>query len=125
MKTEVNEVTINGIDYVRKDAISENTTAVDTEGLEYVIVRSRDAGCFAGYKSESGVMRVHLKNARRLWYWDGAATLSQLSQEGVKTPDNCKFPRAVPHIEVFGVCEIIPATEAARKSIEGVTVWKK
>ena len=128
-KTEINEIEVNGVAYIRKDSVKETQMAVDTDGLKYVIVRSRDAGCFAGYLwdqiSADGGCEVHLKNARRLWYWDGASSLSQLSQEGVKKPENCKFPCVVPEIEVFGVCEVIPATEDARKSIEGVPVWKQ
>ena len=65
-----------------------------------------------------------LADARRLWYWDGAASLSQLAQEGVKRPGNCKFTVTVPTMTVLDVIEVIPCTEAAIVSIEGVPVWK-
>jgi len=70
-------------------------------------------------------MEVVLKNARRLWYWSGAASLSQLAVEGVKKPAECKFPVEVPTVLLMQAIEIIPASIAARKSIAGVPVWKQ
>ena|ERR1700742_1846731 len=91
---------------------------------KYVIVRCESAGVFAGTlkKKEGGA--VELENARRLWYWNGAATLSQLACEGVKFPDDCKFPQEVSQIILIGVIEIIAATDMAKKSIAKVPVWK-
>ena len=63
---------------------------------------------------------VTLKNARRLWYWDGAASLSQLAMEGVTNKNNCKFPCEVGSIIIDNVCEVIDATEKARKIISEV-----
>ena len=65
-----------------------------------------------------------LKNARRLWYWDGAASLSQLAQEGTSRPENCKFPITVEEIVVFNVLEILSVTDKAANSIDGVKIWK-
>lgn len=99
------------------------TAKKTTTSLPYVIVRSRDAGVFAGnLKSRNGA-EVELTDARRLWYWDGAATLSELAMSGVSKPQNCKFPVAVSEITVLGVCEVIPATEACRKSVASVEPW--
>ena len=66
-----------------------------------------------------------LKNARRLWYWAGAASLSQLAMEGTKKPDECKFPCAVLSISLAQVIEIIPCTAKALDSINGVPIWKQ
>ena len=91
----------------------------------YVVVRSRDAGVFAGYLEENlGNGEVVLRESRRIYYWKGAATLSQLSQDGVKNVSECKFPMEMPRHHIIGCCEIIPATEAARLSIASVPVWK-
>ena len=92
---------------------------------KYVIIRATQAGCFAGElesrPTETSVVLVH---ARRLWYWCGAASLSQMAQEGVSNPCNCKFPPAVDSQEVLGVCEILDATDRCRESIEGVIPWR-
>ena len=90
----------------------------------YVIVRTYSAGVFAGILAERDGREVLLKKARRLWYWDGAFTLSQLAMEGVKKPENCKFPREVEEIILTGAIEIIPTTKVAQKSIRSVKVYE-
>ena len=44
----------------------------------WVIVRTYSAGCFAGRLKSRRGQDVVLTEARRLWYWAGAATLSEL-----------------------------------------------
>ena len=94
-------------------------------GKQYVIVRTYSAGVFAGYIKKRKKKSIVMKSARRLWYWDGAASLSQLAMEGVKKPENRKFPCEVKKIELFKVVEIIDCTESAKKSIKEVSVWKQ
>lgn len=89
------------------------------------MVRSAIAGVFAGTVAERNGQEVLLKNARRIWYWDGAATLSQLATEGTKKPKTCKFPAAVSEVILFEVVEIIPITNKAKVSIESVPEWKQ
>jgi hypothetical protein len=120
-----NEVKIDGVDYVRKDSIKQSVLATKKEGLPYVIIRTYSAGVFAGYlKSRKGKEAIVL-NARRLWYWDGAASLSQLAVDGTSKPQNCKFPSEVSKIELTEVIEIISVTEKAKKSISEVKVWQQ
>ena len=66
-----------------------------------------------------------LTNARRIWYWDGAASLSQLANEGTSKPGNCKFPAPVAEVLLTEAIELIPATEAAIASIASVKEWRK
>ena len=89
------------------------------------IIRCDRSGVFYAEIKERRDSEADLVNARRLWYWDGAASLSQLATEGVKRPDNCKFTVTVPSMTVLGVIEVIPCTEAACVSIDGVRVWKR
>lgn len=91
----------------------------------YVIVRARSAGVFAGELVSSKGTEVVLKNARRLWYWSGAASLSQLAMEGVKNPEGCKFPCEVASVELLEAFEILDTTPEARSSIAAVPVWAK
>jgi len=92
---------------------------------QYVIVRSYSAGVFAGYlKSRKGKEGI-ITNARRLWYWEGAASLSQLSLEGVKYPNKCKFPAEVPEVLLTEIIEILPCSKIAKDSIAGVPIWKQ
>lgn len=90
----------------------------------YYIIRADRAGVFAGNIKERNGSEVTLTNARRLWYWSGAASLSQMAMEGVKRPNECKFTVAVNEITILGVIEIIPCSSAAKKSIKEVEEWK-
>ena len=94
------------------------------KGLKYVIVRTYSAGVFAGYLKSRKDKEVTLLNARKLWYWDGAATLNQLAMEGVSKPDTCKFPCEVDSVDLTEAIEIIPCREKARLSIASVNVWQ-
>lgn len=89
---------------------------------DYVLVRTQSAGVHVGTLAHRDGEEVLLKGARRIWYWDGAATLSQLAMEGTSKPGNCKFPCEVDEILLRWV-EIIPVTEKARASIAAVPVW--
>lgn len=88
------------------------------------IVRANGAGVFFGEVEKIEGTTATLKNARRLWYWEGAASLSQLAQEGTSRPENCKFPIPVEEVVVFNVLEILSVTDKAAKSIDGVKIWK-
>lgn len=88
------------------------------------IVRSDRAGVFFGEIKERIGSEVVMTNVRRLWYWSGACSISQLATEGTKRPDNCKFTVIVPEIIILGVIEIIPCSEIASNSIESVKIWK-
>jgi len=92
---------------------------------DYIIVRTYSAGVFAGTLVSRKGQEVELKQARRLWYWDGAASLSQLSQEGVAKPYKCKFPCEVPCVTLLQAIELLPVTKSARASIAQVPLWKQ
>jgi hypothetical protein len=121
MGTQINEITINGKVYVEKG--SEKAPAQKLDGLEYKIVRTYSAGVFAGYLKSRNGQEVILLKARRIFYWDGAASLSQLAIDGTCKPANCKFPEAVDKVELLQTIEILDVTEKARKSIESVKIW--
>ena len=87
------------------------------------MVRTYSAGVFLGKLEERNGKEVRLTNARRMYYWDGAASLSQLATEGTSKPENCKFPAPVSEVLLTEVIEIIPATEAAIASIAAVKAW--
>jgi hypothetical protein len=89
------------------------------------MVRTYSAGVFLGTLKERNGIEVTLTDARRMWYWDGAASLSQLATTGTSKPNNCKFPAPVAEILLTEAIEIIPATEAAIASIAAVPMWEK
>ena len=118
----MNEITINGTVYVPKT--EAQVMAVDTDGLKYCVIRTYSAGVHVGYIKERNGKEVTLVNARRIWYWDGAFTLSALATKGTMKPENCKFSCEVPEIILTEVIEIIPCTECAKESIQGVKEYE-
>lgn len=119
--TKINEVEINGVTYIRKDSVNE----MEQPKGNYVVVRTYSAGVHAGYLDSREGKEVVLKKARRLWYWKGAASLSQVAGVGISMPESCKFPAAIAEITLTEAIEIIPCTDAAKQIIEGVKEWKE
>lgn len=101
-----------------------STAKAASKKNKYVIVRTYSAGVFAGELVSRKKQEVVMKNARRLWYWSGAASLSQLAMEGVKNPNECKFPCEVNRVELLEAIEILDCTKQAIKSIKDVPVWE-
>jgi hypothetical protein len=91
----------------------------------YSIVRCNGAGVFMAKVLSRKGTEAKLKDSRRLWYWSGAASLSQLAVDGTSKPGDCKFPVAMPDQEVTGVLEVIAVTAKAKASIDAVSVWQK
>lgn len=87
-----------------------------------VIIRTYSAGAHFGTLVYKNGKECRLENARRIWYWDGASSLSELAQRGTTKPGKCKFPCAVDSITLEWI-EIIPCTNKAIESIEGVEEW--
>lgn len=118
-----NTIKIDEVEYIRKDTIKNEAKSLDDK--PFVIVRSTTASPFFGYleKEDEVNKTVILVSARRIYEWYGAATLSQLAESGTSQPDKCKFPAPV-KVKISNVHEIYYATDAARKNLESVKVWK-
>lgn len=90
-----------------------------------VIIRGDRSGVEFGTLVEQKGQEVTLHNARRIWYWEGATTLSQLAKDGTKNPLKCKFTVSVDSITILDAIEIIPCTDKAINSIEKVEEWMR
>ena len=88
------------------------------------IVRCDRSGVVYGEVVSVNGSTVELRNARKIYYWQGAMTLFQLATEGTQEPEGCQFTVIVESVLVLDAIEIIPCTAAAIESIEGVEVWK-
>jgi len=128
-KQKITELEINGEKYVLASSIKkDNKLAENTSGLKNVLIRSYASGVHIGLlKSQQDTLsgkNVVLLNSRRVYYWDGAATLSQLAMEGSTKPQNCKLTMEVNEIEIMNVIEIIPLTEKALNCFNLIKTWK-
>jgi len=113
-------IMIDDVEYVRN---GESASVVNTDGLEYVIVRTYSAGVHAGYIKKRDGKEGEMINVRRLWYWDGAASLSQMALSGVSKPDKCKFSVSAPKVVLTEIIEILSCTKEAFESISKVKDW--
>ncbi|MDP9954737.1 hypothetical protein J2X97_000374 [Epilithonimonas hungarica] len=94
---------------------------------KFHIIRTYSAGVWFGNIKKLDGTTVILQNARRLWYWSGAASLSQLAIEGTKRPNDCKFTMTITDDEgvyLPQVIEVLPCTEEAVNNIKSVKEWK-
>ena len=115
---KMEEIIINGEKYVPANEMVEQL-----DGMDYCIVRTYSAGVFAAYVEYRDGKEAVLRQARRLWYWDGANSLSDIANKGVTKPENCKFTAPVDKEVVTEVIEILYVTKEAKASIEGVEEW--
>lgn len=93
-----------------------------TTTTQQFIVRSDRAGVFFGEIESREGSEVTMKNARRVHYWQGAASLSQMAVDGIGSGSRVTMP--VDSITILGVIEIIPCTEKAAKNLSEYPVWK-
>jgi len=103
-----------GPDVARHSLISGE--ALRAKGLcPLVMTRSRDAGVHIGYLARVHLGDVELIESRRLWSWTGQRhTLNEVALYGVV---NARISEPIAQIALFDVCEIIPVTHEASKSL--------
>ena len=111
-----NKIIVDGIAYVPKQ---------QTQSDDVVMVRTRSAGVFYGtlvnFKGQAG----RVLNARRVWYWDGASSLSELATLGPARPKTCKFPVPVEWVDLTDIIEVLPVTVDALAKLDAVEVWSQ
>jgi hypothetical protein len=90
--------------------------------LKPVLIRTYSAGVHFGYLVAHKGQEVKLTKSRRIWYWKGANTLSEIATTGL---DSVNSKIAVPvDITLTQAIEIIDCTDEAVKSIESA-IWAK
>ena len=113
--------------------ITKNTVAkrkvlkkvVKKRELKKVVIRTYSAGVFVAELVSRKGKEAILNKCTRLWRWSGANSLSQLANEGVKNPSDCKFSVETNGHEVTEVIEVIPMNTLAWNNIKAVKVWKQ
>lgn len=116
-------IMIDDVKYIRAD---RHRLADETDGMRYCVIRAYSAGVHIGYVAEFGTMQpqyAKLLNSRRLHYWDGAASLSQVAMDGVNSKS--RIAMEIPEIELTDVIEVIPCSDKAAEFFKGAPVWEK
>lgn len=87
---------------------------------KHVVVRSNMSGVWLGkLVAAEGETRL-LRDARRAWSWEGAASCSGLAMKG---PDGGRICEPVEIALIGNVCETLLATDEAVKRWESVEAW--
>ena len=101
------------------------TLAESTDGLPCVIVGAGIGGIHYGFLKSKVGTEVVLVQARRVQYWEGAASISEMAARGVSKPSSCRFSMAVPSITLTQAAEIIPVTSVAQSNLNSIPVWTR
>lgn len=89
---------------------------------EWVLVRSRDSGVWFAQLTayDPATRHAMLGDARRLWSWEGAFTLSTVALDGVKS---ARMPSPVPVVFVADVAELLPCSVIAIHNLTNISVY--
>lgn len=116
-------LTINGVEYAPVQKMAEKTT-----GEKLVLIRSYGSGVHFGVLASKRDcpqgLEVTLTNSRRVHYWVGAASLSQMATEGIANAADSRVTVVVSEITISNVIEIIPLTDTAFVNLSNQPVWK-
>ena len=104
----MDQIELNGEIYIKKPATN-------------VLIRTYSAGVHFGELVRHDGMEVELNNARRIWAWKGANTLSDIAEKGLKK--DSRISLTVKSIILTQAIEIIPLSAAALKSLSEVVEW--
>ena len=83
-----------------------------------VIVRTYSAGVHYGTLESLDGKQAVLSDTRRIWYWEGAFTLSAVAQKGVSQAS--KISVVVPQIVLTEAIEVISCSAAAAANLDGI-----
>ena len=85
------------------------------------VVRAYEAGVYYGTVEAIDGTALKITQVRNIWKWEGATCLSQLAEEGIK---DGKVSLVVGSMVILNVCQIIPMTDKAINSLNGIEEWK-
>lgn len=84
---------------------------------EHVVIRTYSAGVHVGTLIAIKETTVVLADARRIYKWGGAFTLSEIAVSGL-TPDASRMAVAIPRILLTQAIEVLPTSELARATFD-------
>ncbi len=91
---------------------------------EVVLVRDNGAGVHVGTLAEIDTAsgRIVLTDARKVWYWEGAASVHGIAARGLD-PAGSKVAPAVARVESFAAVEVVAMTSEAVENVMGCPEW--
>lgn len=95
------------------DAMNEPTNGMIGK---FVLVRTYSAGVHCGTLSSMNGKEVALTDARRVWRWRGANSLSELSQNGA-AKEYTRISEPVPTTVLTEAIEVIACSDLGREDL--------
>lgn len=89
-----------------------------------IIARIDRAGVFHGTLAAKDAETTTMTDVRRIYYWRGALSVTDMSVTGVKAGSKVTVPAKRVEFETTKVVELIECTDEASKSIESIEPWK-
>lgn len=128
MKEKLLELLVEKI--ISSESDVKNTHVSQTYGYgvigKFCIIRSYDAGVFFGTVEHFDDVKriVKLTEARRVHYWVGAASLSQMAVDGL-SQDGSRISVVVPEQVILNVIEVITCSAKAALNLREYKIWSK
>jgi len=88
-----------------------------------IIARIERAGVFHGTLDHIDNEIMRLKDARRIYYWNGALSVTDIAAKGI-TGGKVTIPVTTVEFMSDNVVELNECSEEASKSIEAIKPWK-
>lgn len=89
-----------------------------------IIARIDRAGVFHGTLYNKDGETTTMTDVRRIYYWQGALSVTDMSVTGVTSGSKISLPAKRVEFETAKVIELIECTDEASKSIEEIEPWK-
>ena len=91
---------------------------------EVVLVRDNGAGVHVGTLAEIDTAsgRIVLNDARKVWYWEGAASVHGIAARGL-CQYKSKVAPTVARVESFDAVEVVAMTSEAVESVMSCPEW--
>ena len=91
-----------------------------------VIIRTYSAGVHYGTLNRvENDSAVELKNSRRIHYWDGANSLTDIALGGILNKKDSRITKKLPSIVLNNTIEIIECTEKSIIDLDSFPEWTK
>lgn len=88
-----------------------------------IIARIDRAGVFHGTLDYIDGEIIRLKDARRIYYWNGALSVTDIAAKGI-TGGNVTIPVSTVEFMSNKIIELNECSEEATKSIESIKAWR-
>lgn len=89
-----------------------------------IIARIERAGVFHGILDYKDAEITRMKDVRRIYYWKGALSVTDMAVNGILNDSQVTIPASVVEFETPQVVELIECSNISSEIIENIKPWK-